>query len=921
MKSNTATGASFARALLGATSGLALAGFAFAAQAQQRTTADAAQVDDVVVTGDRVVDTIVEERLDPGVIDIVPTGDIALNSQTNIADLARRLPGVSVSFDMGRNQTATGEAQYATIRGFDTAYNAYTLDGLRLPQTSGGRSISLNLFSPFAVAGINLDKTPGATKDADAIAGVIDLATPSAFDFTGPLTRVRSLGQFAELAHDRDQDAFGGAIGADLARRFGDQNQFGFYGAAYFEQRDSAAESVAVQSDYRTSRANVGTARANGDNLSGVGLQWNFFNSRIERYGVTTALDYRTAAMELFARINYAVYNNTNNMNQSGLRNELTSSIAGVTPVVVQTNPNPGGGAYNAAGDYTPYGINPANYFRTEDVEQELFSAQIGGKYRFGDLTASLEAAYADGRFDSPRRIEAAWRAISYIGTPGNTGAAREGLVLDLSDPRAPRPVLSAGATAYALDLNNQPQRYIVEGYEYLSEAKSTVKGDLTWVGTDLVTSAAVGGLHEDSTRDGSLLRGDDRTFSFRTPTQGGSLYNGAVVVGPTYAQVPGTRLNQFMGTSIARPMILVDRDFIEAQIAQYVAPQTPSAAAVNRNLTDGQESRSAAYATATLKLGALEVIPGLRYEQNHFEARFYLNDADGARFISADRDYDHLDPTLLAVWRPSETLVVRGAARSSYTRPSFDQLAGPTSISRDPGTSEIIAISQPNPDLAPVESWNYDLGLEYYGRDGTVFQAAVYRKDLENLLVTSTTRQQTVGGIVYSRPENGLTGSATGIEISGRYSLASRLDGGWLSGFGIGGNVTLQETEADYRVGTTTRTGALPQAPDLIYNAELFYDLGRLRANLWYNFTDKRLAAIQDSQPDIYVQPLSQLNLGVAYALTPVMEMGFSVRNLLDAETYWTTVGESKTYISNDRNGGYLETGRVFQVSLTATF
>ncbi|WP_428152421.1 TonB-dependent receptor [Brevundimonas sp.] len=905
---------------------VALASPSFAAEPvvdpldQQATT-----VGEIVVTGRRNVAAIEQERAQIETIDIVETGDISLNSQTNIADLARRLPGVSVGFDQGRNQTATGEAQYATIRGFDTAYNAYTLDGLRLPQTSGGRSISLNLFSPFAVGGINLDKTPGATKDADSIAGTVDLTTPSAFDFNGPMTRFRALGQLAQLAYDRDQDALGGAIGIDAARRFGSNDQFGLYAATYYEKRDNAAESVAVQSEYRPTQGGVGNARQNGDALSGIGIQWNFFNTRIERYGLTTALDYRTADLELFARINYAAYNNTNDMNQSGLRNELTNSIAGVTPVVVQTNPNagtnPGGNGYNAAGVYTPYGINPANYYRTEDVEQEMFSAQIGGKYHFGSLTASLEAAYADGRFDSPQRIQAGWRAISYIGTPGNTGVAREGLTLDLSNPRSPQPILSAGATAYAADLSGQPQRYIVEGYEYLSEDKSTVKGDLTWTGTGVLNSVAVGGLYEKSNRDGRILDGDDRLFSFRTPTQSGTLYNGAVVVGPTLAQVPGVQLATFMGSAIARPMILVDRDFIQSQIDRYVSIDQPTTLEVNRGLSSGEESRAAAYATATLTFGDLEIVPGLRYEDNSFDARFYLNDADGARFVSSDRQYDHFDPSLLAVWRPNDQIVVRGAARSSYSRPAFNQLAGPTSINRD-GGGAIIAISQPNPDLAPVESWNYDLGLEYYGQDGTAFQAAVYHKELENLLVTSINVPTVIGGITYSRPENGLTGTATGIELSGRYSLADVLDGGPLSGFGIGGNVTVQETEADYRVSATeTRTGMLPQAPDLIYNAELFYEMGGLRANLWYNYTSKRLAAIQNTQPDVFIQPLSQLNLGVAYSVTQMVEVGVSVRNLLDTETYWTTIGEDKTYIANDRNGGYLETGRVFQISLTANF
>lgn len=86
----------------------------------------------------------------------------------------------------------------------------------------------------------------------------------------------------------------------------------------------------------------------------------------------------------------------------------------------------------------------------------------------------------------------------------------------------------------------------------------------------------------------------------------------------------------------------------------------------------------------------------------------------------------------------------------------------------------------------------------------------------------------------------------------------------------------------------------------------------------MWYNHTGRILAAVQDSQPDIYVQPISELNLGLAFEVTDNLELGVSARNVLDQHTYWATVGKSTKYISNDRNGGYMKTGRVFQFSLT---
>ncbi len=892
-----------------------------AAEPADQQTASESLTDDIVVNGRRQRTALIEEQAAIATIDIVTTGDVAIHSQTSIADLAKMLPGVSVSRDQGRNQSATGEAQFATIRGFDTSYNAYTLDGLRLPQTSGSnRAISLNLFSPFAIGGIVVDKTPGASRDADAIAGIIDLRTPTAFDFAQGFTRARVLGQVAGLALDREQEAFGGAIGLDTARRFGSDHQFGVYLAGYYEERGNAAESTAVQNDYKTTSFDVGTPRANPTALSADGVQWNFYNNKIKRYGATGSFDVRGDVIDLFARVNYATYLNTNTMNQTGLRNETTSGQSSGNPLRTLT----GGGttrAYNAAGVYTPQGINPASYFRTEDIEQELFSGQIGAKAHWNGFTAALEGAYADGRFDQPTRIEAAFRGIAYNGTATNTGAATEGVVVDLSAPKSPRPVLSAGATRYVSSLDRPTQLYVQRGYDYLTETKKTLKGSIGWTGDAFLSSVEVGGLYEDADRTGRSLAPDNTRYRFLTPLQSGT------VQGPSINQYLGYVLKDFLDYYPARPIKVLSRAQLDAQVRDYVDPMVIAANMLNQGLLDGNEQRKAIYATATLKLGTLEVMPGIRYEDNRFRARYFLNDnaVDGARFVNAGRDYDHLDPSVLAAWKPSDRITVRAAARSSYARPSFDLIAGPTRITRDPGRGNAItAISQPNPDLKPVQAWSYDAGVDFYAGVGRYFQLAAYYKDLSNFVVTTATRTagETIDGIVYTRPINGGGGKAKGVEASGRFTVGDMVDSSFLGNFGVGGNITYQQTEASYVIPLngvrTTRTSALPQAPDLIYNAEVFYAGGGFRTNLWYNHTGRILAAVQDSQPDIYVQPVGELNFGAAYEVTDNLEIGVSARNLLDQHTYWATVGKDETYISNDRNGGYLKTGRVFQFSLT---
>lgn len=880
--------------------------------------ADDSLTSDIIVNGHIERTALEDERKAVGTVDILSTGDIAISSNTGIADIARSLPGISSSYDQGANQTAVGEAQFVTIRGFDTSFNAYTLDGLRLPQVAGSsRAISLNLFSPFAIGNISADKTPGADMDSDSIAGTINLHTPTAFDFSSNFTRVRSLGQVAKLASDNHQSSLGGAVGLDAARKFGSNDQFGLYVATYYEKRSNAAESVAAQDSYVTTQKDVGSTRDNGDALSARGLQWNFFNDKVERYGTTGSFDYHGDMAQLYLRMNYARYKNTNTMNQTSLRSELTQNADGSK----QVSPNIASGGtdyYNADGVFVGTGVNPASYFRTEDTDQKLFSTQLGGEFDLGSgFSAALEGAYSNGAYNQPNRIEAAWRGVGY-------GAS--GITVDQSDPRAPVGVMDGGATAYASSLDLPTQYYVQQGWTYNSEDKKTVKGHFRWEGDNALKFVEIGGLYENSHRDGRQLSPDDTRYKFSRP------FDQKDVLGQSVADFPGFTLPDFIGAYPVRPIRVLSRSAIEDEVTKYVTSSGGTASGVSqetldKGVTKSNESRKSIYANAKLQFGDLEAIPGIRYEDNHFDAHYYQGSSvhgGPSGFVSSSRNYDHLDPSLLLAYRPNDRIVLRGSVRSSYSRPGFDDLAGPSTYSFNDTTDQLEFITQPNPNLKPTSAWNYDLGFEYYGDVGQYLQVALYYKDLKNIIVPTASQNlvaTTNDTVTTFMPENGLSGSAKGIEVSGRYTYHGE-DGSLLNGFGVGGSITLQDTNAKYAVSDTdVRSTSLPQAPDIIYNANLFYTGGSFRANLNYHYTGRILSSVQSTAPDIYIQPVGSLDFGAAYGLTDNLELGFSARNLLNQHAYWTTVGKSKDYISNDRNGGYLKTGSVYQVSATLKF
>src|SRR3546814_7912580 len=82
---------------------------------------------------------------------------------------------------------------------------------------------------------------------------------------------------------------------------------------------------------------------------------------------------------------------------------------------------------------------------------------------------------------------------------------------------------------------------------------------------------------------------------------------------------------------------------------------------------------------------------------------------------ISSSSRYDHWLPGLHLRYQRTDDTMVRAAWTNSVVRPTFGQLAPGFVIEGNDAEFG-------NPDLKPLESINYDLGIEHYmGRAGVV--------------------------------------------------------------------------------------------------------------------------------------------------------------------------------------------------------
>ncbi len=885
-----------------------------------------ARATEIVVSGRRqAIANAQQEQLNSASFATIVSGEeLRAQPQQNLADLLTRLPGLSSAVDQSRNAAGTGEAQYLSIRGLDNAYNAYMFDGVRLAQTDARtRAISMNLLSPFALAEVRVDKAPTAALDGDAIAGVIDLRTASAFTLPDHHVQIRAQGQVAGRAAARDQDPWGGTVQAETAQRFGN---LGVYASAYYGRKSILGESTAMQHDWEKYNAAIpGMIRDNLDNIAPRGVQWNVFRNKIERIGGTLNLDWKGDDLDLYSRTTYGRYKLKSYMDQTALRQ--TDLAPG------QVNPNPGGrGSYDAAGFRADYGVTATAYHRTEHSNQELFSTKLGGQSRAGALTFDYHVAYSRGAQDYPLRIQSGFSTRPYIGA-ADPGTATERLVTSIGDRITPQVVLSSGARAALIDLSKLKQWYVTAQFENAWESRVEAQFDGNWkLADEGLVSVSAGAKVEGSKRYSNSL-GDDGALQYTFPLASGADSPRYAATGSSIADTPGTVLNGFMHNGAQVPIKLLDTAYIEEQVRRLSLSKLPGVDPdlFNENRLDGKEQRIGAYVLANLNFGDLSVIPGVRYEHNRFEGTYFQDQGTGRAFVTSARQYDQWLPSVIASLRPNDRTVYRASVRKSYSRPAFDLLLGPTQIGRN-DSGQIDSVFIPNPKLDAVESWNFDASAEYKGDGTDFFSLGIYYKQLDHVLfatgttnaggdynVWSATTPNSVDGVEVSTLDTSAKGKVYGVEAAARYSLKGLP--GIFDGLGLGGNVTVQRAMARVLVNGQMRDQRLTQAPRLMYNAELFYARGPVQAAVNYNYTGDRLYDLRSSRPDTYIQPMAKMNAVLAYAFSDALTAGVSVENLLNAHNYWATTSERQAYLSNDRKGGYVETGRVYMLNVAYKF
>lgn len=202
------------------------------------------------------------------IVDIVPEEAIRRTPDLTVADVTRRVNGLSATTDR------SGQADRTIIRGMDPKYNYTLVNGIKIP-SPGDRSryVPLSLFPADLVQRVEVYKNLDPSMEGDAIGGVVNMVLR---DAPGqPLFRVRLATGYNQTFFDRSYLSFDRHV---IQRR----SPYELHGPGY----------SATGSDF--SRANLAftDTRPVPDGLASVTWGRRFMGSRL---GVLLAADYQNS--------------------------------------------------------------------------------------------------------------------------------------------------------------------------------------------------------------------------------------------------------------------------------------------------------------------------------------------------------------------------------------------------------------------------------------------------------------------------------------------------------------------------------------------------------------------------------------------------------------------------------------------------
>ena len=789
-----------------------------------------------------------QQKTARGIVNIVSEETFGAMNDGNIGFALAKLPGLTV------NEGEDGTPEGVNIRGLASEFNSFQLDGNRL----GARGFNTRDLVADGIANIEVIKAATPDRDGDAIGGMINVISRSAFQRDG-----REIKLGASLNYLGLPKQWGHNVKATYSDIYGIMGQEKNLGVSftvshyntdrYYENNDT--DWTLINPENNPTYNLPGFPFYYNPNLT---VQYNLRET--QSYAVNAAIDFRIDKHNTFYFRPLHSHQNidaSRYLSRPYVDTRFQDAINGrKTFEFLSTGQGRGmAGANGSRGEI--------RYSAEESLTDfNLYSFATGGRHEKANSTLSYDAFY---------KYQHSYRDLDSDFIVRNTDVARGYIQWEYDTRDAVRPQVWVVngvdprnlSGAYRGNLSIEPE----DRHEEMYNAK--IDWEKRFVGERMAGAMKFGAKYAATE---SKFQQDQ--FEYQTT----ATFPYASVMKSSDLSINGREM--YMEVEPAKVRALLASD---PSLFPFLAYESAKGSAEEDY--DAKETTTSAYGMGTLQIGRTTIVTGVRVERNTWDATTKEVDARTVlvREVQNGTDYTKWLPGLHLRHELRKNLILRESYNRSYGRPSLSRLTL--------GRSEDINgnIAEGNPFLDPTSSQNFDAQLEQYTQNGGLYSVGVFYKRMKGFYFNSDAKFNDVdadgnpiidpqGARRYRKWMNAEGAENMGVELIFQQKLYFLPP--VLRGLTLNLSATFSESDAKY----PTRKGEkLPTFgfSDYMFNASVDYAIGKFRANVRYGYRSDYLTGIGDTRfVDDTFAAREQVDLEFGYRFTRKMRFHANVIN-----------------------------------------
>lgn len=844
------------------------------------------------------------QRASDAIINVVSADAVGQFPDQNIAAALSRLPGIAVERDQGQERAIS-------MRGAPSRWTSISFDGINVIAPSGRRARTDTIPAAIASA-VVVRKAVTPDMQGESLAGSVDVVTRGAFDYTGFKAALNVGAGYNELGGG-DQNELGGFV----ANTFAD-GRFGVLLSASRYNRDMITDNF--ETDWESGDSSQDREPGFEDRAWADAHQNKLYRLSRSNSAYSGRLDFRPSKdHHFFFSSIYTEFTDDEmrNSHEFDFDDGATrTNSADITRGYADIRTG------NTALQGIIYAVEMDSSLNTNKTVESIFTNTLGGEQRFDIWDASWRLNYTKSRAEGGPTIQSYWRsprgdnALSMRPTVvyDYTDRTRHGVTLYETIVNADG-TFSQGELKRSLDPQDYEFRYL-RNRERLQDSSSysarvDLSRDLTLF--DRSTELQIGFQYDDRSKiqtrktleitagalsDAGIAHVSPNDFAINDP------YKGALPLGYTFRYFSDSALRNIWSDLASQGLASVRAN--ESETNNYK---------VTENIL-------AAYAMTITYFDWGNILAGARIERVENTGSALARFGDVFEPVEVGGDSVEVFPSVHLNWDINDQLKLRLSANSGAARPDFTILRPNFSVS-----DEEQEISGGNPLAGPEKAIGGDAYLEWYLPKGGFFSVGAYYKSLDDVLFRiqrpqfgSDVLNQTGidrSSYSYNTTDNGGSGFLAGFEVAFSQTLEPFADTlnlpDWASGFGVRGNLTLNDSESETPDG---RKVQLPGSSDLIYNLALSYERYGLSTSLSWQYRTKWIDSIGsgDVLGDGFWDEVGRLDFKVGYTINENANIYLEANNLLEEPGIRY---EGETF----RVSEYEEFGRRYMIGLRLNF